>query len=219
MGVDPPPAVGVGEAVDGTEDASEAGTGAVAVPVRDAATVVLLRDGSDGLEVWLQQRSPALVFAAGMHAFPGGAVDDADRIATSPVIDAAAHAQIWRCDVAQARALVLAAVRETLEEADVALPTSTLVPWSRWVTPPGPPRRFDAHFFVSWAPSDATPRPCTGEVHDANWVVVRSAVEREAAGDLPMWPPTIATLAGLAPFDTVAEVMAAAPTSIEAVTE
>jgi 8-oxo-dGTP pyrophosphatase MutT (NUDIX family) len=215
MGVQPRAHAPVDGVVDGAEDGPEL----FDVPVRDAATVVLLRDGPDGLEVWLQQRSTRLVFAAGMHAFPGGAVDDADRSAASATFDAADHAQVWHCDVAQAQALVLTAVRETREEADVSLPASSLVPWSRWITPPGPPRRFDAHFFVAASPSGATPRPCTGEVHDASWVVVRAAVEQEASGGLPMWPPTIATLTGLAPFGAVADVLAAAPSSIEAVTE
>jgi len=49
------------------------------VPVRDAATVMLVRDGSDGLEVFMVRRSLRLVFAGGAHVFPGGAVDDADR--------------------------------------------------------------------------------------------------------------------------------------------
>lgn len=188
------------------------------VPVRDAATVVLLRDGADGTEVWLQQRSPSLVFAAGMHAFPGGAVDAADRVQEVSGFAAEEHARVWGCDVDEARALVCAAVRETREEADVELAPSSLRPWTRWVTPPGPPRRFDARFYVAALPEGSSPRPRTGEVHDAAWIVVRAAVERHAAGDLPMWEPTITTLTELAPFDSVAEVLAAAPATIEAVT-
>jgi 8-oxo-dGTP pyrophosphatase MutT (NUDIX family) len=49
------------------------------VPVRDAATVMLVRDGPDGLEVFMVRRSLRLVFAGGAHVFPGGAVDDVDR--------------------------------------------------------------------------------------------------------------------------------------------
>ena len=49
------------------------------VPIRDAATVMLVRDGVDGLEVFMVRRSLRLVFAGGAHVFPGGAVDDRDR--------------------------------------------------------------------------------------------------------------------------------------------
>jgi hypothetical protein len=48
------------------------------VPPRDAATVALLRDARDGVEVYLLRRVRAMAFAGGMHVFPGGAVDPAD---------------------------------------------------------------------------------------------------------------------------------------------
>lgn len=49
------------------------------VPVRDAATVVLVRDGADGLEVCMLQRRLQSEFVAGGFVFPGGAVDQGDR--------------------------------------------------------------------------------------------------------------------------------------------
>ena len=48
-------------------------------PARPAATVALIRDGADGLEVYLLRRVRGMSFAAGMHVFPGGSVDPADR--------------------------------------------------------------------------------------------------------------------------------------------
>ena len=50
-----------------------------AVPVSPAATVMLVRDGDQGLEVFMLRRTLAAVFAGGMYVFPGGRVDDADR--------------------------------------------------------------------------------------------------------------------------------------------
>ncbi|MDQ0378680.1 NUDIX hydrolase [Amycolatopsis thermophila] len=93
-----------------------------AVP-RDAATVLLLRDGVDGLEVFLQRRVAAMAFAAGMTVFPGGGVDQRDADATiawagPPAADWAG----WFNGTEQiARALVCAAVRETFEESGVLL--------------------------------------------------------------------------------------------------
>ena len=62
------------------------------------------------------------------------------------------------------------------------------------------------------------PQPLTGEVAAGQWFVVHAAVEAFSTGDLPMWPPTISTLASLTAFDDVATALAAAPSHIEAVT-
>jgi 8-oxo-dGTP pyrophosphatase MutT (NUDIX family) len=93
------------------------------VPVRDAATVVLLRDGADGAgpEVWLLTRVTQMAFAAGMTVFPGGRVDAADAdlpFAGTASTDVAAR---FACAEPLARALLGAAVRETFEETGVLL--------------------------------------------------------------------------------------------------
>lgn len=95
------------------------------VPIRDAATVVLLRDTSAGLEAWLLTRHTKLAFAGGMTVFPGGRVDDADR--TLPIVggDLAGLAARSGCDDETIRALVGAAVRETFEETGVLLTVPT----------------------------------------------------------------------------------------------
>jgi 8-oxo-dGTP pyrophosphatase MutT (NUDIX family) len=189
---------------------------AVTVQIRPAATVVLLRDGADGLEVWLQQRASTLVFAAGMYAFPGGAVDAVDYDLFVPDETALHHATVWGDqDSATASAHVAAAVRETYEESGVHLDPSTLVPWARWVTPVGQSRRFDARFYLARCPKGQEPQPLTGEVAAGQWFVLRRAVEAHAAGTLPMWPPTISTLLELVPFDHVECAIDAAPPRIE----
>jgi 8-oxo-dGTP pyrophosphatase MutT (NUDIX family) len=96
-------------------------TGPADVPIRDAATVVLLRDGLDGVEVWLLTRVTQMAFAAGMTVFPGGRVDDADP--SLPLVggDVAAVALRFDCDETTAHALIGAAVRETFEETGVLL--------------------------------------------------------------------------------------------------
>ena len=45
---------------------------------RDAATVVLLRGGDHGSEVYLLRRQASMAFAGGMCVFPGGGVDPRD---------------------------------------------------------------------------------------------------------------------------------------------
>ncbi len=172
------------------------------------------------MEVWLQRRASTMVFAADMHAFPGGAVDPEDSAVDLPQVDLPKHAQVWGDDsCSRAGSLVAAAVRETREECGVEVAPDSLVPWARWVTPVGSPRRFDARFFVTRCPQDADPRPTAAEVAHAEWVVISAAVERFAAGELAMWPPTISTLVELAAFADVEAALAAAPTQIEAVTK
>jgi 8-oxo-dGTP pyrophosphatase MutT (NUDIX family) len=91
------------------------------VEVRDAATVVLLRDGAAGLEVWLLTRVTQMVFAGGMAVFPGGRVDDADAdLPFAAGAEATAVARLG-CEPHEARALLGAAVRETFEETGVLL--------------------------------------------------------------------------------------------------
>lgn len=96
---------------------------AAPVAPRDAATVVLLREGCAGPEVFVQRRSAAMAFAGGMTVFPGGGVDqrDADRELAWPGPEPAWWADQFGCSPAVARALVCAAVRETFEESGVLL--------------------------------------------------------------------------------------------------
>lgn len=102
------------EFADGTKEPAEP---------RDAATVVLLRRGADGPELYLLRRQVSMEFAGGMCVFPGGGVDPRDYDATvawsgpSP----AEWAERLGVDQAMARALVCTAVRETFEESGVLL--------------------------------------------------------------------------------------------------
>ncbi len=90
---------------------------------KSAATVVLLRQGDAGLEVYLLRRHLGMAFAGGMYAFPGGTVDRRDF--DSAVAWAGPTPQEWGrrlgCEAAEARGLVCAAVRETFEESGVLL--------------------------------------------------------------------------------------------------
>jgi len=93
------------------------------VRVRPASTVMVLRDSTSGLEVFVLRRVAGMAFAPGMTVFPGGAVDLADNepgIAwTGP--DAAWWATRLGVGAGEARALVVAAVRELFEETGVLL--------------------------------------------------------------------------------------------------
>ena len=87
-------------------------------PAVDATTIVLLRDGTAGLEVLLMRRPDSMAFAPGMHVFPGGRVDMAQD-SRPPVHGTIPVGPGTDRDVA--RALIVAGVRETFEEAGVLL--------------------------------------------------------------------------------------------------
>ncbi len=171
-------------------------------PIRDAATVILLRDSTDGgFEVYLLRRLDTLVFAPGAHVFPGGAVDPVD---------------LGPGGTADDDAVRRAAVREVAEETGVTLDATALVPWARWVTPDVEPRRYDTRFFLARNPSDQEPgrdsegRYGGGEADADLWIAPATAVERHDAGTLPMLTPTAVTLRDLAAFPTATELLDAA---------
>ncbi|SNS93402.1 hypothetical protein SAMN05216276_1019153 [Streptosporangium subroseum] len=93
------------------------------VPARDAATVVILREGPRSAEVYLLRRKASMAFAAGAYVFPGGSVDprDTDQAVAWAGPSPAAWGEVFRADGATARGLVCAAVRETFEESGVLL--------------------------------------------------------------------------------------------------
>jgi 8-oxo-dGTP pyrophosphatase MutT (NUDIX family) len=91
------------------------------LPVRPAATVMLIRDTPEGISVFLMRRHRAMEFAGGVMVFPGGGVDDRDR--NSDIAWYGPEPQWWadrfgiQTDLAEA--LVCAAARETFEESGV----------------------------------------------------------------------------------------------------
>ncbi|HQT78175.1 MAG: NUDIX hydrolase [Rhodospirillales bacterium 20-64-7] len=84
-----------------------------AIP-RPAATILLLRDGQDGIEVFMVVRHHEIAFAAGALVFPGGRVEDADR-------DLAARIDPAVAPVGASMPFRIAAIRETFEECGVLL--------------------------------------------------------------------------------------------------
>ena len=98
--------------------------GVTPVEARHASTVVLLRDGADGVEAYLLRRTRTMAFAAGMYVFPGGSVDPRDEALADAAWAGpppAAWAPLLSADEALTKALVCAAVRETFEESGVLL--------------------------------------------------------------------------------------------------
>jgi 8-oxo-dGTP pyrophosphatase MutT (NUDIX family) len=162
---------------------------------RQAASVIVLRGGSDALEVLLLRRNPAARFMGGAWVFPGGAVDasDAADVPSRPAGEAGLR------DVAHRAA----AVREVAEEAGLTLPDpETLIEFSRWITPAQITIRYDTRFFLAPAPPGQEPRADGEEMVDLGWHTPAGALEAHRRGELELVFPTIKHLEQLATFAT-----------------
>jgi 8-oxo-dGTP pyrophosphatase MutT (NUDIX family) len=169
------------------EPGQELNAGAPVRP-RQAASVILLRGGSESLELLLVKRTPKARFMGGVWVFPGGAVDaeegDGDE----------AHR--------------LAAIRELGEEASITLGGSAeLVKFSRWITPAAVSIRFDTHFFLAALPEGQSPKVDGQECVDLGWFTPEGALDAHAASEILLVFPTIKHLEQLSEFDTVAALM------------
>lgn len=117
------------------------------IPIRDAASVILLRDVEHSPKVLMGQRGKNAAFMPNKYVFPGGAVDPED--ATFKLPGDPSPQCLTRLG-ALGPALLAAALRETWEETGLTLNTAQgLRYFFRAITPPGRPRRFDARFFLA----------------------------------------------------------------------
>lgn len=149
-------------------------------PVYPAATVVLVRDGEEGLEALLVQRAKAVKHMGGMWVFPGGKVDEADYPADRDDYGAALNA----------------AIRETREEAGLDVRPEQLVYLSHWTTPEGAKRRFSTWFFLTVLDDGQEVTVDGGEIAHHRWVRPEVALAELADEDHPfrLMPPTYVSL-------------------------
>ncbi len=169
------------------EPGAELHSGEATAP-RRAATVILLRGGSERLEVLMVQRNPAARFMGGAWVFPGGSVD--------------------RSEGEGQAGLQAAAVRELYEEAGVRLPAEAeLVPFARWITPAQVKTRFDTWFYLAPAPEGTQPRVDGAEVVDFCWIAPADALAAGESGRLFLVFPTVKQLQQLAGFGSADELM------------
>ena len=201
---------------------------------RPAATVLLLRDTPQGIEVLMTRRSTSASFAAGAYVFPGGGIDAADT---------AAHAQATRRPGQTETQLTeaIAAIRESFEELGVllarhadgsgateqdlraldrtaplaaqcrahglTLAADQLFTLAHWVTDRDLPRRFDVPFLVARMPEGQQPVADETEQFEPLWVRPADALAQHAAGAFFMIFPTIRTLERLQRYASVQAVL------------
>ena len=196
--------------------------------IRPAATVCLLRAGSEGMEVLMVRRSSSSAFVGGAYVFPGGAVDDEDHS------DLARRA-VDGIDEPEMFPWAAAALREAAEEAGVLvmsqpdpallglhgsdlyaalvgagakLEGGRLAYLSNWVTPVGETRRFDTRFFLAEVAPGTEAHADEHEGTEVTWTSPAAALERARTREWFVIPPTALTLRTLARFDSPGEAVA-----------
>ena len=124
-------------------------------PLRDAATLILLKQADGARQVLLGRRGAGHRFMPNVLVFPGGAVDAADYDAPyATPLRPEVQARLERsASPGLARALAVAAARELTEETGLSLgkpPTLDALDYlCRAETPPEHPIRFNARFFIA----------------------------------------------------------------------
>jgi 8-oxo-dGTP pyrophosphatase MutT (NUDIX family) len=119
--------------------------------------------------------------------------------------DMAARLAQWRRDLLAGRATLA----EVLHAEGLHLSLADVHLVARWVTPPGPPRRFDTRFFVAATPPGQVPSNDTTETVDLVWTRPGTVFERLRAGEVEAMRPTLAQLQSLETFPDTAAVLAA----------
>ena len=216
---------------------SSIGDRAAAKPALPSAAILLLRDGPDGIDVLMQQKSQTVGAFAGMLTFPGGKLGPEDHGAE---LQARTHG--IADDTPELAANKIAAIREAFEECGVLLARDAagqtvdatgdsregnfaalvaarklklaadlLVPFAHWITPEFAPRRFDTWFFLAPFPGAQVARhDVGGEMDDTIWTTPADAIAATDAKQRAMMFATRAILMRLAESRTVAAALARA---------
>lgn len=205
--------------------------------IRDAASVIVLRDSPGGPEVFMLQR-PGRGDFPDLHVFPGGKVDAEDeelgqtiappQSANHPPqkFKAAALRECFEeCGLLFAEtpdghldAAVQQQFRDRLLANQVSLPEQfrtlnlkfqddAVLYFSHWITPPYAPARFDTRFFVAAEPSDQVASYHESETRSGTWQTPETALAQFAAGNWQLIVPTITTLRMISGYENVEMLM------------
>lgn len=197
-----------------------------------AATLLLLRDGPEGIEVLLTTRHTAAGFAAGAAVFPGGKLDADDQAratadgAGDPFRIAAIRETFEESGVLLARrpasgamlsapelAELLARQSSTrdfgdfIDRAELMLATDLLVPFAHWITPVDQPKRYDTRFFLAPAPPGQLAQHDGHEAVEVHWLTAAGAIAAAREGRIKLVMATRLNLLKLGRSRTVAEAL------------
>lgn len=195
----------------------------MAMVPRPAATLILLRDGAQGVEVLMMQRAKESAFLGGAYVFPGGSLDQTDEGGGDPLMKYR-FAAVRECfeeagillvhdrkgQISSRKAEALSAHRETsfvelLKREQLHVPYAELAHYGHWITAPGAARRFDTHFFLAVSPEGQEGSHDENEAVHQVWIRPADALERGAKGEIELVFATRTTLGDLKQFATARE--------------
>jgi 8-oxo-dGTP pyrophosphatase MutT (NUDIX family) len=133
----------------------------------------------------------ALVCAAVRETFEESGVLLAGAPGGGPL--AAPAGPSWHAD-RMAVASGTLSLAELLGRRGLVLRADLLVPWARWITPEGEPRRFDARFFAAALPPGQEAAGHEAEADHVAWLRPADAIDAAKAGEMSLLPPTATTL-------------------------
>jgi 8-oxo-dGTP pyrophosphatase MutT (NUDIX family) len=165
---------------------------------RPAATVLLLRDGPRGIEVFMAGRHLDSSFMPGVLVFPGGAVDPDDS-ATGML---ARHRKRLCAGEATFSAI--------MAEEGLTPAIDLMAPFARWITPVIRAKRFDARFYLARAPEGQAGLHDERELISSRWITPADALAAAMAREVKIVFVTRSNLSLLAKSRTVDEALAAA---------
>lgn len=159
-----------------------------------AATVVIMRDSESGIELLMLRKNSKVAFG-GMWVFPGGKIDETDKVINSDgSLDELATA-------------TSAAARETFEEAAISVSQENLFWFSHWVPPAITPKRFSTYFFATKLLDGDEVTIDDSEIIEHSWFRPHEAINLRDAGEIELAPPTWVTLNHLISFTNVEDAL------------
>lgn len=186
---------------------------------RAAATIVVVREAPEGIEVLALRRGAASRLLPGFVVFPGGTVDAGDAALAERWFGSphdAARACAVR-ELAEEAGLVLLGPgirplvdgEDPLEAVSTAPPPAERIPEiARWLAPEFLPVRFDARFFAAEGGRDVDPRADGTEIDRAWWARPGELLSAFHADRASLAWPTLKTLEGLAACGSVDDALA-----------
>lgn len=166
----------------------------------DTAASILLDIPSGGLAYWVAAIRESFEEAGVLLAVPEGRDD---VISFADAATAARFVEHRRAVDRGERRLV-----DVCAEEHLRLDVDRIHYFSHWITPEGPPRRYDTRFFVAAAPPEQVPLHDDRETIANLWVRPQDALDRHAQGELDMIFPTIRNLEAIGRFDRSADLLA-----------